>query len=352
MNYSSSLIVCLYYSAGDKISPLRRQRIASFDPFIDAFNVGDMGVMDAVLANNCLEGVIFSSRTLNTPKAIGIRPILFLWSMLHEVYPDAILKVVQARLIADSPTKCEKKRSKAGQGAGKSPTSAIVKELQKEVPMLPQAGFASMDDAVDRDSTARALLGLMACAKDDRSSSTDSSYMDVVNQNDDNNEMVKKKTKRSLGCSDDELANRTEISGNFELPGNSTNSADARIANFFTGGVEFVFKITGTRIMEGLSTSKFGEIVQSEKLCDSFYLMEEAYAKDQRTRVAEMVSRYAAASPACHPHSCNFIAQSVLYFSDSPNSVCSDASDMARLKAQKISYWTFEIIATDEVTVL
>lgn len=75
---------------------LTEGKLLAFDPVVEAFSLGDFEMMTSILTDLCSSTVILKSSLLEK-EYTGRKPIFFFWSLLHEIYPDAMLEVLERR---------------------------------------------------------------------------------------------------------------------------------------------------------------------------------------------------------------------------------------------------------------
>lgn len=75
----------------------RHRRLGIFDPIMDAFNTGDFQLMSDFMRENCRSDVELSATSIRG-KLCGIVPLLVFFGLLHETYPDAMVKILERRL--------------------------------------------------------------------------------------------------------------------------------------------------------------------------------------------------------------------------------------------------------------
>ncbi len=82
----------------------KRIRLEVFDPMLDAFNTGDFDQMSSLIHSACHHDV-----KITMPQCIsyqGVTPILVLWGLLHETYPDAMTKILEKRISSIVSSTC------------------------------------------------------------------------------------------------------------------------------------------------------------------------------------------------------------------------------------------------------
>jgi len=75
----------------------QQKRLEIFDPIMDAFNTGDFQLMSDLMRENCRNDVELSATSIRG-KLCGIVPLLVFFGLLHETYPDAMVKILERRL--------------------------------------------------------------------------------------------------------------------------------------------------------------------------------------------------------------------------------------------------------------
>jgi hypothetical protein len=75
----------------------QRKRLEIFDPIMDAFNTGDFQLMSDLMREHCREDVELSASSLRG-NLRGIVPLLVFFGLLHETFPDAMVKILERRL--------------------------------------------------------------------------------------------------------------------------------------------------------------------------------------------------------------------------------------------------------------
>ncbi len=74
----------------------KRIRLEVFDPIMEAFNTGDFDQMANLVRSNCHPDVVVKMpQSMTYP---GVTPILVLWGLLHKIYPDAMIKILERRI--------------------------------------------------------------------------------------------------------------------------------------------------------------------------------------------------------------------------------------------------------------
>lgn len=77
----------------------RRIRLGFFDPVMDAFNTGDFEAMSDFMRKSIRDDCIFRAPYIKTDMR-GLIPLLAFFGLLHEAYPDAMVKVLERRIWA------------------------------------------------------------------------------------------------------------------------------------------------------------------------------------------------------------------------------------------------------------
>lgn len=75
----------------------QRKRLEIFDPIMESFNTGDFQSMSDLMRENCRFDVELSATSIRG-KLCGIVPLLVFFGLLHETYPDAMVKILERRL--------------------------------------------------------------------------------------------------------------------------------------------------------------------------------------------------------------------------------------------------------------
>ena len=82
----------------------KRVRLEIFDPIMEAFNTGDFDQMTKLVRSSCNREVRLKMPNYTTHQ--GVTPILILWGLLHETYPDAMTKILEKRISSTTSTSC------------------------------------------------------------------------------------------------------------------------------------------------------------------------------------------------------------------------------------------------------
>ena len=81
----------------------RRIRLGFFDPVMEAFNTGDFEAMSDIMRKTIRDDCIFRAPYIKTDMR-GLIPLLAFFGLLHEAYPDAMVKVLERRIWATQKT--------------------------------------------------------------------------------------------------------------------------------------------------------------------------------------------------------------------------------------------------------
>lgn len=75
----------------------RKIRLEFFDPIMNAFNTGDFDVMAAIMRNSVRDDCLFRAQYIKSGLR-GLIPLLVFFGLLHEAYPDAMVKILERRI--------------------------------------------------------------------------------------------------------------------------------------------------------------------------------------------------------------------------------------------------------------
>ncbi len=78
----------------------KRIRLEVFDPILEAFNTGDIDKMSSLISSACQHDVKVAMPQCATHQ--GVTPILVLWGLLHETFPDAMTKILEKRISSNA----------------------------------------------------------------------------------------------------------------------------------------------------------------------------------------------------------------------------------------------------------
>ena len=68
-----------------------------FDPVMNAYSNGDLEAMDSLIRKHCSADVSFKVPSLNVASN-GVNTVLAFWTLLHELFPDAMIKTLYRRI--------------------------------------------------------------------------------------------------------------------------------------------------------------------------------------------------------------------------------------------------------------
>lgn len=83
-----------------------------FDPIMDAFSNGDLEAMDNLTRNHCHSNVLFKVPSMNIESS-GVNAAIAFWTLLHEIYPDAMIKTLDRRIGTLTTIPKSKKRAES-----------------------------------------------------------------------------------------------------------------------------------------------------------------------------------------------------------------------------------------------
>ena len=86
-----------HYDSDDTlVQEQKRARLEVLDPIMEAFNNGDLDQMTSLVRSNCHANVRVKMQSL--PAYHGMAAILIYFGLLHEIYPDAMTKILDKRI--------------------------------------------------------------------------------------------------------------------------------------------------------------------------------------------------------------------------------------------------------------
>lgn len=74
-----------------------KKRLEIFDPIMEAFNTGDFDLMSSIMKEHCRRDCEFKAAYIK-PGLKGAVPLMVFFGLLHEAYPDAMVKILDRRI--------------------------------------------------------------------------------------------------------------------------------------------------------------------------------------------------------------------------------------------------------------